>query len=67
MATLAQAIRLALHYGETHLGVTDVFGSWEVRLADVEAYGARCADRLVGNLADPRVVSLGGKMGEGGH
>lgn len=26
MATLAQAIRLALHYGETHLGVTDVFG-----------------------------------------
>lgn len=26
MANLAQAIRLALHYGETHLGVTDVFG-----------------------------------------
>src|SRR6266436_3619110 len=26
MATLVQAIRLALHYGETHLGVTDVFG-----------------------------------------
>jgi 2-oxoisovalerate dehydrogenase E1 component beta subunit len=26
MATLAQAIRMALHYGETHLGVTDVFG-----------------------------------------
>ncbi len=26
MATLAQAVRLALHYGETHLGVTDVFG-----------------------------------------
>ena len=26
MATIAQAIRLALHYGETHLGVTDVFG-----------------------------------------
>jgi 2-oxoisovalerate dehydrogenase E1 component beta subunit len=23
---LAQAIRLALHYGETHLGVTDIFG-----------------------------------------
>ncbi|MGK5087512.1 transketolase C-terminal domain-containing protein [Bdellovibrionota bacterium FG-2] len=26
MATLAQAIRMALHYGETHLGVTDIFG-----------------------------------------
>jgi 2-oxoisovalerate dehydrogenase E1 component subunit beta len=26
MATLVQAIRLALHYGEDHLGVTDVFG-----------------------------------------
>lgn len=26
MATIAQAIRMALHYGETHLGVTDVFG-----------------------------------------
>lgn len=26
MATLAQAIRLALHYGEEHLGVTDIFG-----------------------------------------
>lgn len=26
MATLVQAIRLALHYGEEHLGVTDVFG-----------------------------------------
>ncbi|VTS00446.1 alpha-ketoacid dehydrogenase subunit beta [Tuwongella immobilis] len=26
MATLVQAIRLALHYGETHLGVTDIFG-----------------------------------------
>ena len=26
MATMAQAVRLALHYGETHLGVTDVFG-----------------------------------------
>jgi 2-oxoisovalerate dehydrogenase E1 component subunit beta len=26
MATIAQAVRLALHYGETHLGVTDVFG-----------------------------------------
>lgn len=26
MATLAQAVRLALHYGETHLGVTDIFG-----------------------------------------
>jgi len=26
MATLAQAVRLALHYGETHLGVTDVLG-----------------------------------------
>jgi 2-oxoisovalerate dehydrogenase E1 component beta subunit len=26
MATIAQAIRLALHYGEEHLGVTDVFG-----------------------------------------
>jgi 2-oxoisovalerate dehydrogenase E1 component beta subunit len=23
---MAQAIRLALHYGEEHLGVTDVFG-----------------------------------------
>src|SRR5487761_1452107 len=26
MATMAQAIRMALHYGEEHLGVTDVFG-----------------------------------------
>ena len=26
MATLVQAVRMALHYGETHLGVTDVFG-----------------------------------------
>jgi 2-oxoisovalerate dehydrogenase E1 component beta subunit len=26
MATLVQGIRLALHYGEEHLGVTDVFG-----------------------------------------
>jgi 2-oxoisovalerate dehydrogenase E1 component beta subunit len=26
MATLVQAIRLALHYGEKHLGVTDIFG-----------------------------------------
>lgn len=26
MATLVQAIRMALHYGEEHLGVTDVFG-----------------------------------------
>jgi 2-oxoisovalerate dehydrogenase E1 component subunit beta len=26
MATLVQAVRLALHYGEEHLGVTDVFG-----------------------------------------
>src|SRR5215831_20449387 len=26
MATLVQAVRLALHYGETRLGVTDVFG-----------------------------------------
>ena len=26
MATMVQAIRMALHYGETHLGVTDVFG-----------------------------------------
>jgi 2-oxoisovalerate dehydrogenase E1 component beta subunit len=26
MATLVQAVRLALHYGETHLGITDVFG-----------------------------------------
>lgn len=26
MATLAQAIRMALHYGETHLGLTNVFG-----------------------------------------
>ena len=26
MATLVQAVRLALHYGERHLGVTDVFG-----------------------------------------
>jgi 2-oxoisovalerate dehydrogenase E1 component beta subunit len=26
MATLVQAVRLALHYGETYLGVTDVFG-----------------------------------------
>ena len=27
MATLVQAVRLALHYGEEHLGVTDVFGA----------------------------------------
>jgi 2-oxoisovalerate dehydrogenase E1 component beta subunit len=26
MATMVQAVRLALHYGEEHLGVTDVFG-----------------------------------------
>src|SRR5262245_40409952 len=26
LATLVQAVRLALHYGETHLGVTDIFG-----------------------------------------
>jgi 2-oxoisovalerate dehydrogenase E1 component beta subunit len=26
MATMVQAIRLALHYGETHLGVSDIFG-----------------------------------------
>ncbi len=26
MATLAQAIRMALHYGETHLGLKEVFG-----------------------------------------
>ena len=26
MATIAQAIRMALHYGEQNLGVTDVFG-----------------------------------------
>lgn len=26
MATLAQAIRMALHYGETHLGLQEVFG-----------------------------------------
>lgn len=26
MATMIQAIRMALHYGEKHLGVTDVFG-----------------------------------------
>src|SRR5471030_1521938 len=26
MATLVHAVRLALHYGETHLGVTDIFG-----------------------------------------
>ncbi len=26
MATLVQSVRMALHYGEQHLGVTDVFG-----------------------------------------
>jgi 2-oxoisovalerate dehydrogenase E1 component beta subunit len=26
VATLVQAVRLALHYGEEHLGVTDIFG-----------------------------------------
>jgi 2-oxoisovalerate dehydrogenase E1 component beta subunit len=26
MATMVQAIRMALHYGETHLGVSDIFG-----------------------------------------
>lgn len=26
MANMAQAIRMALHYGETHMGVTDIFG-----------------------------------------
>lgn len=26
MATMVQAVRMALHYGEEHLGVTDIFG-----------------------------------------
>ena len=26
MASMVQAVRMALHYGETHLGVTDIFG-----------------------------------------
>ena len=26
MATMVQAVRMALHYAETHLGVTDIFG-----------------------------------------
>src|SRR5437868_13661384 len=26
MANMAQAVRMALHFGEKHLGVTDVFG-----------------------------------------
>src|SRR6516225_3181999 len=26
MATLVQAVRMALHYGEEHLGITDIFG-----------------------------------------
>ena len=26
MATLVQAVRMAFHYGEEHLGVTDIFG-----------------------------------------
>ncbi len=26
MASIAQAVRMALHYGETYLGVTDIFG-----------------------------------------
>lgn len=26
MATMVQAVRMALHYGETHLGVKDIFG-----------------------------------------
>ena len=26
MANMAQAIRMALHYGEKHLGVQDIFG-----------------------------------------
>src|SRR4029077_9726170 len=26
MATLVQAVRMALHYGETYMGVTDIFG-----------------------------------------
>src|SRR5260370_16945547 len=26
MATLVQAVRMALHFGEEHLGVTDIFG-----------------------------------------
>ena len=26
MANMAQAIRMALHYAEDHLGVTDIFG-----------------------------------------
>ena len=26
MATMVQAVRMALHYGETYLGVTDIFG-----------------------------------------
>ena len=26
MANMAQAIRMALHYGEENLGITDIFG-----------------------------------------
>lgn len=26
MANMAQAVRMALHYGEKHLGVSDIFG-----------------------------------------
>ena len=31
MATIAQALRMALHVGETRLGVTDIFGETSVR------------------------------------
>src|SRR5918995_181915 len=35
MATIVQAIRLALHYGETHLGVTDVFAEYAFNIIDL--------------------------------
>ena len=52
MATIAQAIRMALHYGEQNLGVTDVFGIVGSAYDDVlvdEAYVDRMLADIVRN------------------
>src|SRR6266404_5376639 len=60
MATLVQAVRLALHYGEEHLGVTHSFESWASRLAGwkivmpsnpLDAYGL-----MLSAIKDPNPV-----------
>src|SRR6266404_1019807 len=60
MATLVQAVRLALHYGEEHLGVTHSFESWASRLAGwkivmpsnpLDAYGL-----MLAAILDPNPV-----------